>query len=92
MLYGLFEFALKREWCDRNPVKLVGRRKVMEKEISPLSCAQTKDLLKNAKAAFDAAGLDIAYYRVGLVYTGGEKYENDIYLGPLTAAEVAALP
>lgn len=50
MLYGLFEFALKREWCDRNPVKLVGRRKVMEKEISPLSCAQTKDLLKNAKA------------------------------------------
>ena len=50
MLYGLFEFALKREWCDRNPVKLVARRKVMEKEISPLSCAQTKDLLKNAKA------------------------------------------
>ena len=50
MLYGLFEFALKREWCDRNPVKFVGRRKVMEKEISPLSCAQTKDLLKNAKA------------------------------------------
>lgn len=50
MLYGLFEFALKREWCDRNPVKLVERRKVIEKEISPLSCAQTKDLLKNAKA------------------------------------------
>lgn len=54
--------------------------------------ADANALLKNAKAAFDAAGLDIAYYRVGLVYTGGEKYENDIYLGPLTAAEVDALP
>lgn len=48
MLYGLFEFALKREWCDRNPVKLVERRKVIEKEISPLSYSQTKNLLKNA--------------------------------------------
>ena len=48
MLHGLFEFALKREWCDRNPVKLVERRKVIEKEISPLSYAQTKNLLKNA--------------------------------------------
>ena len=48
MLHGVFEFALKREWCDRNPVKLVERRKVIEKEISPLSYAQTKNLLKNA--------------------------------------------
>lgn len=48
MLYGLFEFALKREWCDRNSVKLVERRKVIEKEISPLSYSQTENLLKNA--------------------------------------------
>lgn len=49
-------------------------------------------LLKNAKAAFEAAGLDIAYYQVNLIYSGGEKYENDINLGPLTAAEVDTLP
>lgn len=54
--------------------------------------ADANALLKNAKAAFDAAGLDIAYYKVYLVYSGGKKYEHDIYLGPLTAAEVDALP
>lgn len=35
MLYGLFEFALKREWCDRNPIKLIEKRKVVEREIVP---------------------------------------------------------
>ena len=54
--------------------------------------ADANALLKNAKAAFEAAGLDIAYYEVDLIYSGGEKYENDINLGPLTAAEVDALP
>lgn len=54
--------------------------------------ADANALLKNAKAAFDAAGLDIAYYIVDLIYSGGKKYENDINLGPLTAAEVDALP
>nr|WP_317398712.1 hypothetical protein [uncultured Gemmiger sp.] len=54
--------------------------------------ADANALLKNAKAAFDAAGLDIAYYKGYLVYSGGKKYEHDINLGPLTAAEVDALP
>lgn len=54
--------------------------------------ADADTLLKNAKAAFEAAGLDIAYYEVTLVYSGGKKYEHDISLGPLTAAEVDALP
>lgn len=54
--------------------------------------ADANALLKNAKTAFDAAGLNIAYYRVDLIYSGGKKYENDINLGPLTAAEVDALP
>lgn len=53
--------------------------------------ADANALLKNAKAAFEAAGLDIAYYEVYLVYSGGKKYEHDINLGPLTAAEVDAL-
>ena len=49
MLYGLFEFALKREWCDKNPIKLIEKQKVIEKEIIPLSNTQTESLLKNAK-------------------------------------------
>ena len=49
MLHGLFEFALRHEWCDRNPIKLVGRRKVIEKEISPLNLSQIKNLIKTAK-------------------------------------------
>ena len=49
MLYGLFEFALKREWCDKNPIKLIEKQKVIEKEIIPLSNAQTESLLKSAK-------------------------------------------
>ena len=51
MLYGLFEFALKREWCDKNPIKLIEKQKVIEKEIIPLSNTQTESLLKNAENA-----------------------------------------
>ena len=49
MLYGLFEFALKREWCDKNPIKLIEKRKVVEKEIVPLTNTQAESLLKSAK-------------------------------------------
>ena len=49
MLHGLFEFALRREWCDKNPIKLIERRRIIEKEISPLSFPQIKNLLKTAK-------------------------------------------
>lgn len=51
MLYGLFEFALKREWCDKNPIKLIEKQKVIEKEIIPLSNTQTESLLKSAENA-----------------------------------------
>ena len=37
MLHGVFEFALRREWCDKNPIKLIERRRIIEKEISPLT-------------------------------------------------------
>ena len=49
MLHGVFEFALRREWCDKNPIKLIVRRRIIEKEISPLSFPQIKNLLKTAK-------------------------------------------
>ena len=49
MLHGVFEFATRREWCDKNPVKLIERRRIIEKEISPLSFPQIKNLIKTAK-------------------------------------------
>ena len=42
MLHGLFEFAVRREWCDKNPIKQIERKKVVEKEIQPLKLAETK--------------------------------------------------
>ena len=51
MLHGLFEFAIRREWCDKNPIKLIEKQKVIEKEIIPLSNAQTESLLKSAENA-----------------------------------------
>lgn len=42
MLHGLFEFALRREWCDKNPIKRIERKKVIEREIQPLKLAETK--------------------------------------------------
>ena len=50
MLHGLFAFALRREWCDANPVKKIERKKVIEKEIAPLTIAQTRRLIEAAKA------------------------------------------
>lgn len=49
MLHGLFEFALRREWCDKNPIKRIERRKVVEKEIQPLKLSETKRLIKTAQ-------------------------------------------
>lgn len=42
MLYGLFEFAVRREWCEQNPIKLVQKHKVVEAEIKPLSLERIK--------------------------------------------------
>lgn len=48
MLHGLFEFAIKRDWCDKNPIKHIEKRKVIEKEIAPLTHTQAERLLKHA--------------------------------------------
>lgn len=53
MLHALFEFALRREWCDRNPIKLIERKKVIEKEIKSLTLSQTKKLIKSASSYKD---------------------------------------
>ena len=49
MLHGLFAFAVRREWCHRNVVHLVERRKVIEKEIRPLTLEQTSRLLETSQ-------------------------------------------
>ena len=49
MLHGLFEFALRREWCDKNPIKRILRKKVIEKEILPLKLCEIKKIIANAK-------------------------------------------
>ena len=49
MLHGLFEFALRREWCDKNPIKRIERRKVIEREIQPLKLSETKRLITTAQ-------------------------------------------
>ena len=49
MLHALFQFAFHREWCEKNPIKLIERKKVIEKEITPLSLNEIRLLLKHAK-------------------------------------------
>ncbi|MBQ6534519.1 MAG: tyrosine-type recombinase/integrase [Opitutales bacterium] len=49
MLHGLFQFALRRGWCDKNSVSLVEKRKIIEKEIKPLSLRQVKKLLRTSR-------------------------------------------
>ena len=66
MLHGLFEFALRREWCDKNPIKRIERKKVVEKEIQPLKLAETKRLIKTAQRESP----EYAVVAALLVYTG----------------------
>ena len=66
MLHALFEFAIRRDWCERNPVKKIERRKVIEKEILPLKLADVKRLIKNARKE----GTQFAVTAAILIYTG----------------------
>ena len=66
MLHGLFEFALRREWCDKNPIKRIERKKVVEKEIQPLKLSETRRLIKTAQRESPVYATVAAL----LVYTG----------------------
>ena len=66
MLHGLFEFALRREWCNKNPIKRIERKKVIEKEILPLKLSETKRIMKTAKLESPECAVVAAL----LVYTG----------------------
>ncbi len=66
MFHGLFEFALRREWCEKNPIKRIERKKVVEKEIQPLKLSETKRLIKTAQRESP----EYAVVAALLVYTG----------------------
>ena len=66
MLHGLFEFAIRREWCDKNPIKRIERKKVIEKEILPLKLSETKRLITTAQRESPNCAVAAAL----LVYTG----------------------
>ena len=66
MLHALFEFAIRREWCDKNPIKRIERRKVIEKEIQPLKLVQIRRLIKTAQRESPECGVVASL----LVYTG----------------------
>ena len=66
MLHAIFEFAIRREWCDKNPIKRIERKKVVEKEILPLKLSETKQLIKTAQRESPVYAVVAAL----LVYTG----------------------
>lgn len=49
MLSTFFNYALSQEWTQRNPIKLIKKRKVIENEIKALSIKEIKALIKTAK-------------------------------------------
>ena len=49
-LHAIFEFALKREWLSSNPVKLIEKRRVIEREIKPLTLSEARRLMGCAKS------------------------------------------
>ena len=50
MLHALFEFAVRYNWCDKNPIKHIEKRRVIEKEILPLKLSQIRRLIEVAKS------------------------------------------
>ena len=50
MLSGFFSYAVRKGWCDKNPLLLVPRKKVRETEIAPLTLPEISTLLKTTQA------------------------------------------
>lgn len=50
MLHGLMQYALRQEWVDRNPIKSVAKKRVVEREIVALSLQDSARLPQAAQA------------------------------------------
>lgn len=48
ILHSIFQFGMRREWCDSNPVSLIETPRVEEKPITPLSVTEIKRLQNTA--------------------------------------------
>lgn len=55
LLHALVEFAMKQEWCERNVVKLIAKKRLIEHEIRSLSIPETKRLLKESQRRENAS-------------------------------------
>ncbi len=49
LLHALFHFACCREWCPRNPIRYLAKKRVIEQEIKPLSLKQTQRLITQSQ-------------------------------------------
>lgn len=49
-LHAFFEYAIRKNWCEKNPIHKIERKKVIEKEILPLTIPQVRSLIKTASA------------------------------------------
>ena len=66
MLHNFFSFALRKDWCDNNPIDKIERKRIIERQITPLTLAQTKMLIKTAKMESPEYAIAVAL----LVYAG----------------------
>lgn len=51
ILHSIFAYGIRQEWCDSNPVDRVEVPRIQEKNITPLSLAEVKRLLRTAEQA-----------------------------------------
>ncbi len=49
MLHALFQFALRNEWVERNTIKLLEKKKVIEKEIRALDLEEINRLIETSQ-------------------------------------------
>ncbi len=52
LLHALFHFACCREWCPRNPIRYIPKKRVTEQEIKPLSLKQTQSIITQSQLQY----------------------------------------
>ncbi len=55
LLHALFHFACCREWCPRNPVHYLAKKRVIEQEIKPLSLEQTQNIITQSQQQYSGS-------------------------------------
>lgn len=55
LMHALFHFACCREWCSRNPVHYLTKKRLIEQEIKPLSIQQSHNLITQSKVQHHGA-------------------------------------